>query len=65
MPPQLRWFMRTTFMPAARPFAAMPSMYWDSLEPSRPCTMITVRALSRSVCQWQWHKHLNAGFNLD
>ena len=23
--------------------------------PSSPCTTITVRALVRSVCQWQWH----------
>ena len=45
MPPQLRWFMRTTFMPAAMPFAAIPSMYCDSLEPSRPCTIMTVRRI--------------------
>ena len=46
MPPQLRWFMRTTFMPAAKPLRAIPSMYCDSLDPSSPCTTISVSALS-------------------
>ena len=42
MPPQLRWFMRTTFIPAASPLRATPSMYCESDDPSSPCTTINV-----------------------
>ena len=31
----------------------MPSMYLDSLEPSRPCTNTTVGKAVRLSCQWQ------------
>ena len=46
MPPQLRWFISTTFIPASKPLRATPSMYSDSVDPSRPCTAIKVNAFS-------------------
>ena len=61
MPPQLRMFMRTTFMPARQALLPVPITYCESLEPSRPCTMISVMAPARSVCQWQWHSTCTSG----
>ena len=64
MPPQLRWFMRTTFMPAAKPFRAIPSMYCDSLDPSSPCTTISVSALP-VLLPVTVAQHRNARFHFD
>ncbi len=51
MPPQLRMFIRTTFMPARHALLPVPITYCDSVEPSNPCTMITVVEFARSGCQ--------------
>src|SRR5271157_2533169 len=63
MPPRLRWFMRTTFMPAANAFWATPLMYRESLDPSSPWTTITVSAQARSssCCQRHQQRTLIAG----
>src|SRR5947207_2707080 len=54
MPPQLRMFMRTTFIPAANALLPTPTIYCESLEPSRPCSTMMVAASAAFGCQCEW-----------
>ena len=63
MPPQLRWFMRTTFMPAAKPFRAIPNMYCDSL--ISKAMHHDQRQRSPVFLPVTVAQHRNAGFHFD
>ena len=47
MPPQPRMFIRTTFQPRAQARLPVPITYCELLEPSRPCTIISVSRFCR------------------
>ena len=63
VPPQLRMFMRTTFMPASHALLPVPITYCESLEPSRPCTTTSVIALGAVRLPVTMAEHLDFGLD--